>query len=157
MMVYGTSCKESAEQRRRPPSLRLLTHWAALRGVSRLAHPIPLTSSTRETCLQSVAGGRQGALSEGVDASCSQMPKRLRTPDMLEDQHVDIIELSQHKSSIHKNSYQAKNRLNSGFSVAQVKDRVCFPARLSRVRSHGWGFARQQVGTVTISLFHSCT
>ena len=41
--------------------------------------------------------------------------------DIQEDQHVDIIEVARHKSSIHRNGCHAKNRMSSGFAVAQVK------------------------------------
>ena len=51
------------------------------REKSRLPHPTPLTSSTWETCLQLVAGRRQGALSASGDVSCLQTSRRLPTPN----------------------------------------------------------------------------
>ena len=44
-------------------------------------HPILLTSLTRETCLLSFAGRRQGALSAGADVTCLRKAQRLPTPN----------------------------------------------------------------------------
>ena len=44
--VERTAKKKTTQQRARPPSLRLLTHWAALRGKSRLLHTGPFHHPT---------------------------------------------------------------------------------------------------------------
>ena len=111
---------EQSKKKRRP-SLRLLNLWSALRGKSRLRHHIPLTSSTRETCLRSVAGTRRQVAMCLVwrwHNACPEQHRPLREHDQVGHQRIPALRVPM------PTYLKIKNRRSFSAQIEHPKDQL---------------------------------